>query len=67
MSVDVIEFVRVDDLFDRNYVGSVIVNAGVGKYYEPVRPSEISRSACQRTIRFDQNRTRLPALAQYWE
>jgi iron complex outermembrane receptor protein len=29
------EFVRVDNLFDKNYVGSVIVNEGNGRYYEP--------------------------------
>ncbi|MCR6701710.1 MAG: TonB-dependent receptor [Dokdonella sp.] len=28
-------FVRVDNLFDRDYVGSVIVNDGNGRYYEP--------------------------------
>ena len=29
------EFVRIDNLTDRNYVGSVIVNDGNGRYYEP--------------------------------
>jgi iron complex outermembrane receptor protein len=29
------EFVRVDNLFDRDYVGSVIVNETNGRYYEP--------------------------------
>ena len=28
-------FGRVDNLFDRDYVGSVIVNEGNGRYYEP--------------------------------
>ena len=28
-------FTRVDNLFDRNYVGSVIVNEGNGRYFEP--------------------------------
>jgi iron complex outermembrane receptor protein len=28
-------FARVDNLFDRRYVGSVIVNEGNGRYYEP--------------------------------
>lgn len=28
-------FVRVDNLFDRNYVGSVIVNDGNNRYFEP--------------------------------
>ncbi|WP_374263724.1 TonB-dependent receptor family protein [Zoogloea sp.] len=29
------EFARVDNLFDRNYIGSVIVGDGNGRYYEP--------------------------------
>lgn len=29
------EFARVDNLFDREYVGSVIVNASNGQFYEP--------------------------------
>lgn len=29
------EFVRVDNLTDRRYVGSVIVNAGFNRFYEP--------------------------------
>jgi iron complex outermembrane receptor protein len=29
------EFVRVDNLFDKQYVGSVIVNEANGRYYEP--------------------------------
>jgi iron complex outermembrane recepter protein len=29
------EFVRVDNLTDRNYVGSVIVNEGNQRYFEP--------------------------------
>jgi iron complex outermembrane receptor protein len=29
------EFVRIDNLFDRKYVGSVIVNASNAQYYEP--------------------------------
>jgi len=28
-------FLRVDNLFDRDYIGSVIVNDGNGRYYEP--------------------------------
>jgi iron complex outermembrane receptor protein len=28
-------YARIDNLFDREYVGSVIVNAGNGRYYEP--------------------------------
>jgi iron complex outermembrane recepter protein len=26
---------RIDNLFDRRYAGSVIVNEGNGRYYEP--------------------------------
>ena len=29
------EFVRVDNLTDRNYIGSVIVNEGNGRFFEP--------------------------------
>jgi iron complex outermembrane receptor protein len=29
------EFVRIDNVADRNYVGSVIVNEGNARYYEP--------------------------------
>ncbi len=29
------EFARVDNIFDKMYVGSVIVNASAGQYYEP--------------------------------
>ena len=29
------EFARIDNLFDRRYVGSVIVNESNGRYYEP--------------------------------
>jgi iron complex outermembrane receptor protein len=28
-------YARIDNLFDREYVGSVIVNDGNGRYYEP--------------------------------
>jgi iron complex outermembrane receptor protein len=28
-------FVRVNNLFDRNYAGSVIVGDGNGRYFEP--------------------------------
>ena len=31
----VTEFLRIDNLTDRNYAGSVIVNDGNGRYYEP--------------------------------
>lgn len=30
-------FGRIDNLFDREYVGSVIVNESNGRYYEPAR------------------------------
>ncbi|MHA3079158.1 TonB-dependent receptor domain-containing protein [Acinetobacter sp. ANC 5502] len=30
-------YARVDNLFDRNYVGSVIVNDGNGRYFEPAQ------------------------------
>ena len=29
------EFARVDNMFDEQYVGSVIVNDSVRRYYEP--------------------------------
>jgi iron complex outermembrane receptor protein len=29
------EFLRVDNVGDRDYIGSVIVNDGNGRYYEP--------------------------------
>ena len=29
-------YARVDNLFDRDYAGSVIVNEANGRYYEPV-------------------------------
>lgn len=32
---DLNAFARIDNLFDRQYVGSVIVNEGNGRYYEP--------------------------------
>src|SRR5690606_20135777 len=28
-------FARIDNLFDREYIGSVIVNDGNGRYFEP--------------------------------
>jgi iron complex outermembrane receptor protein len=33
-SLSISEFVRIDNLTDRNYAGSVIVNEGNGRYYE---------------------------------
>ena len=32
---ELIAFARIDNLFDHRYVGSVIVNEGNGRYYEP--------------------------------
>jgi len=32
---DISEFLRVDNLFDRRYFGSVIVNASGAQFYEP--------------------------------
>ncbi|MAL00733.1 MAG: TonB-dependent siderophore receptor, partial [Alcaligenaceae bacterium] len=32
---EVSAFARVDNLFDKDYAGSVIVNEGNGRYYEP--------------------------------
>jgi iron complex outermembrane receptor protein len=28
-------FARLDNIFDRRYAGSAIINAGFGRYYEP--------------------------------
>ena len=36
------EFLRVDNLTDRNYAGSVIVNETNGRYYEPSPRRNIS-------------------------
>ena len=36
---------RIDNLFDRHYVGSVIVNDGNGRYYEPGAPRSALLSA----------------------
>jgi iron complex outermembrane receptor protein len=33
--VTIAPFLRIDNLFDRSYIGSVIVNDGNGRYYEP--------------------------------
>jgi iron complex outermembrane receptor protein len=32
---DLNAFARIDNLFDRQYIGSVIVNEGNARYYEP--------------------------------
>jgi iron complex outermembrane recepter protein len=41
------EYVRSDNLTDRNYVGSVIVNEGNRRFYEPA-PRRSVTSACRR-------------------
>ncbi|AXQ21343.1 TonB-dependent receptor [Acinetobacter wuhouensis] len=35
-------YARVDNLFDKNYVGSVIVNEGNGRYFEPAQGRNFS-------------------------
>lgn len=45
------EFVRVDNLTDKNYVGSVIVNEGNGRYYEP-SPRRSMTVGVQASLRF---------------
>ena len=45
------EYVRVDNLTDRNYVGSVIVNEGNGRYFEP-SPRRSTTVGVQAALRF---------------
>lgn len=47
----VMEFVRIDNLTDRNYVGSVIVNEGNGRYYEP-SPRRSAMLGIQASLQF---------------
>jgi iron complex outermembrane recepter protein len=47
----VTEFVRVDNLTGKNYVGSVIVNEGNGRYYEP-SPRRNMTLGAQASLRF---------------
>ena len=47
----VAEFVRVDNFTDKNYVGSVIVNEGSGRYYEP-SPRRSMTVGVQANLRF---------------
>jgi iron complex outermembrane receptor protein len=47
----VTEYVRIDNLTDRNYVGSVIVNDGNGRYYEP-SPRRSMAIGLQANLRF---------------
>jgi iron complex outermembrane receptor protein len=45
------EFVRMDNLTDRDYVGSVIVNENSGRYFEPA-PRRAWTVALHVTLRF---------------
>ena len=45
------EYVRVDNIADRDYVGSVIVNEGNGRFYEPSPRRSIS-AGIQATLQF---------------
>ena len=45
------EFVRLDNLTDRNYVGSVIVNDANGRFYEPSPRRSIS-AGIQASLQF---------------
>ena len=45
------EYLRMDNIADRNYVGSVIVNEGNGRFYEPSPRRSIS-AGIQATIQF---------------
>jgi len=47
----VTEFARVDNLTNRNYVGSVIVNENAGRYYEPA-PGQAWTIGIQAALRF---------------
>ena len=47
----VTEFVRIDNLADRNYVGSVIVNETNGRFYEPA-PRRNMTIGLQASLRF---------------
>jgi iron complex outermembrane recepter protein len=47
----VTEYFRIDNLGDRNYVGSVIVNEGNGRYYEP-SPRRSMTLGLQASLRF---------------
>jgi iron complex outermembrane recepter protein len=45
------EFVRIDNLTDENYVGSVIVNEGSGRFYEP-SPRRSFSAGVQASLQF---------------
>ena len=45
------EYVRLDNLTDRNYVGSVIVNEGNGRFYEP-SPRRSMGAGIQASVQF---------------
>jgi iron complex outermembrane receptor protein len=45
------EFVRLDNLTDRNYIGSVIVNDANGRFYEP-SPRRSMSGGIQASLQF---------------
>jgi iron complex outermembrane receptor protein len=45
------EYVRLDNLADRNYIGSVIVNEANGRFYEPAPRRNIS-AGIQASLQF---------------
>src|SRR6185437_13997632 len=44
-------FLRIDNLFDRRYIGSVIVNDGNGRYFEPASGRSVMLGI---RVRFDE-------------
>ncbi|MFX9135302.1 hypothetical protein ABTN61_19915, partial [Acinetobacter baumannii] len=44
-------FARIDNLFDRQYIGSVIVNDGNGRFFEPA-PGRTWMSGVSATYQF---------------
>lgn len=48
--VQVAPFVRLDNLFDRRHIGSLIVNESTGRYYEP-GPGRAIYAGCRITFR----------------
>jgi iron complex outermembrane receptor protein len=46
-------FLRIDDLFDRRYIGSAIVNDGNGRYFEPAPGRSVMVGV---RVRFDEGR-----------
>ena len=41
-AVTIVPVVGVQNVFDRHYVGSVVINAAAGRYYEPAPERAIS-------------------------